>query len=68
MTSVGGRNDEKRQICEVHGRLADEHADKTPEDVESAVVNAYRHFDGLRLRDFVPLLVERRARRALGNS
>ncbi len=42
------------------------HAD-TPADTVTQIVNeAYRRFDGQPIRDFVPLLVERRAQEQLG--
>lgn len=40
---------------------------QTPADMVTQVVDdAYRRFDGQPIRDFVPLLVERRAQERLG--
>ncbi|MFE0750627.1 three-helix bundle dimerization domain-containing protein [Gordonia sp. NPDC058843] len=61
-------NDERRQVTEVQHRLIGMYTDKKPEDVAEAVEAAYRHFDGIDVRDFVPLLVERRANQALSGS
>ena len=57
--------DERRQIGEVQERLIAAYADHPSQKVVAAVEAAYRHFDGIRIRDFVPLLVERRANAAL---
>ncbi|MCG7632583.1 MULTISPECIES: three-helix bundle dimerization domain-containing protein [Gordonia] len=61
-------NDERRQVTEVQHRLIGMYTDKKPEEVAEAVEAAYRHFDGIDVRDFVPLLVERRANNALSGS
>jgi hypothetical protein len=61
-------NDERRQVTEVQHRLIGMYTDKNPEEVAEAVEAAYRHFDGIDVRDFVPLLVERRANEALSGS
>ncbi|ROZ89103.1 three-helix bundle dimerization domain-containing protein [Gordonia sp. OPL2] len=61
-------NDELRQISQVQDRLIGLYSHKRPEDVALAVKTAHQHFEGIRVRDFVPLLVERRANKALGGS
>ena len=61
-------NDERRQVTEVQHRLIGMYTDKKPEEVAEAVEAAYRHFDGIDVRDFVPLLVERRANETLSGS
>ena len=61
-------NDERRQVTEVQHRLIGMYGDRKPEEVADAVEAAYRHFDGTDVRDFVPLLVERRANKALGGT
>ena len=61
-------NDERRQVTEVQHRLIGMYGDRKPEEVADAVEAAYRHFDGTDVRDFVPLLVERRANETLSGS
>ena len=61
-------NDELRQIGQVQDRLIGLYSHRRPEDVATAVQTAYQHFDGLSVRDFIPLLVERRANKDLGGS
>ncbi|MFC9980391.1 three-helix bundle dimerization domain-containing protein [Gordonia sp. NPDC127522] len=61
-------NDERRQVTEVQHRLIGMYSDRKPGEVAAAVEAAYRHFDGTDVRDFVPLLVERRANDALSGS
>ncbi|MYR08162.1 hypothetical protein GTV32_18485 [Gordonia sp. SID5947] len=65
---MAGDNDERRQIDEVRARLTEVHTGRSSDDVAGVVEAAYRHFDGIRVRDFVPLLVERRANQELGGS
>ncbi|WAC57240.1 three-helix bundle dimerization domain-containing protein [Gordonia sp. SL306] len=65
---MAGDDDERRQINEVRTRLTEAYAGHPSDDVAGAVEAAYRHFDGTRVRDFVPLLVERRANQELGGS
>lgn len=57
--------EELRQIGNVVDRLAVRHANVRRENVERAVHDAYARFTGRRVRDFVPLLVERSAREAI---
>ncbi|GAA3721681.1 three-helix bundle dimerization domain-containing protein [Gordonia hankookensis] len=65
---MAGDDDERKQITEVRTRLTAAYAGVPPDDVAAAVDDAYRRFDGTRVRDFVPLLVERRANQELGGS
>ena len=52
---------EAASIEEVERRLVSKYA-QLPQDVVAAVVrSAHAHFEQSRVRDFVPLLVERRA-------
>ncbi|MAU80284.1 hypothetical protein VX037_23015 [Gordonia sp. Z-3] len=60
--------DERRQIGEVQERLIAAYSDRPSQTVAAAVEAAYRHFDGIRVRDFVPLLVERRANASLNGN
>jgi hypothetical protein len=48
-------------------RLAAAHAELPSEQVELAVNDALASFSGASIREFVPLLVERRARKQLAN-
>lgn len=41
---------------------------RTPDEVEAVVAAAHASFDDRRIRDFVPVLVERKARAALGKA
>lgn len=61
-------NDELRQISEVQHRLIGLYSHRSPDDVAAAVETAYKHFEGTEVRDFVPLLVERRANKTLGGT
>lgn len=61
-------NDELRQISEVQHRLIGLYSHRSPDDVAAAVEKAYKHFEGTEVRDFVPLLVERRANQTLGGT
>ncbi|MFC6010498.1 three-helix bundle dimerization domain-containing protein [Nocardia lasii] len=60
--------DEAQQIEAVVQRLAQRYPSIPFEDVEDAVYLAYGTFDDARVRDFIPLLVERRATRALATA
>lgn len=52
-------------VEEVERRLTDSHTDIPPERINFIVESAYAHFEHSRIRDFVPLFVERRARAEL---
>ncbi|TGD89756.1 hypothetical protein BayCH28_03940 [Mycolicibacterium sp. CH28] len=49
-------------IEQVVDRLCTAHPDLPHDDVTRAVDSAYERFTGSRVREFIPLLVERRAR------
>ena len=53
--------DEHVMVEEVERRLADSYADIPAERINSIVQSAYAQFEHSRIRDFVPLFVERRA-------
>jgi hypothetical protein len=53
--------EEPALIEEVKHRLARRYAEFAPEHVAAIVQDAHARFDRSRVRDFVPLLVERRA-------
>ncbi|MCK0519299.1 three-helix bundle dimerization domain-containing protein [Williamsia sp. DF01-3] len=59
---------EQQQIEQIADKLADKHADVPTEAVAEVVEDAYRKFDGQPIRDFVPLLAERRAEEELGGN
>ena len=50
---------------ELEERLIDVYTEVKPEQVYATVGQAHAAFDTSPIRDFIPLLVERRARRAL---
>ena len=52
---------EEALIDEVHQRLVNKYAHLAPGDVSSAVEAALTRFGRSSIRDFIPLLVERRA-------
>ncbi|MDV7243527.1 MULTISPECIES: three-helix bundle dimerization domain-containing protein [Rhodococcus] len=56
---------EERDIDVVRTRLIQRFPDLEPGVVEDLVVATLHRFDGCRIRDFVPLLVERAATRTL---
>lgn len=57
--------DEHVMVEEVARRLADSHSDISAERISSIVQGAYAQFEHSRIRDFIPLFVERRARAEL---
>ncbi|MGK9269797.1 DUF3562 domain-containing protein [Williamsia muralis] len=57
---------EHRQIAKIAERLALCHPEIPVADVECLVESIYARFDDAHVRDFIPLLVERRAREQLG--
>ncbi len=60
--------DEHVMVEEVERRLTDSYADIPADRINSIVQSAYAHFEHSRIRDFVPLFVERRARAELARS
>lgn len=59
--------EERRMIDQVGQRLAAAHPDIPAESVDAAVVAAHARFEGRRIRDFVPLFVERAAKTNLAS-
>jgi hypothetical protein len=55
-------------LAEVERRLAGTYADLPPDRISSAVQKAQAQFEQSPIRDFVPLLVERRARAELAST
>lgn len=60
-TTVTITAEEQRALDEIRTRLAAKFPAVDPSDIESAVADAHRRFDSGRIRDFVPLFVERDA-------
>jgi hypothetical protein len=58
---------EETRIANLIERLAVAHADLPSEQVKVTVHDALARFSGASVREFVPLLVERRARKQLIN-
>ncbi|AMU68169.1 hypothetical protein PP633_17680 [Mycobacteroides abscessus] len=57
---------EQTLLMEIAGRLVQDFPGLTRADVDAAVRQAYARFDSSPVRDFVPLFVEKRAHRDLG--
>ncbi|MTE17282.1 three-helix bundle dimerization domain-containing protein [Nocardia aurantiaca] len=58
-------SDEEQQLSELVARLADRFPELTARVVGEVVRGIHRDFDGHRVREFIPLLVERIAERQL---
>lgn len=58
---------EQVQIAEVERRLAGRYTLVPPDEVSAVVRDAHKLFHQSRIRDFVPLLVERRTREDLAH-
>ncbi|RRQ29161.1 hypothetical protein DK926_04575 [Rhodococcus sp. Eu-32] len=59
--------EEQRALDEIVSRLSEKFPETDSSTVESAVADAHRRFDDTKIRDFVPLFVERHAASALSN-
>jgi hypothetical protein len=64
--SVGGNNigmpqEERARIDDVERRLAEKYSALPGDHVTTVVRHAYSHFRSSRVREFIPLLVQRRA-------
>lgn len=59
--------EEERQIAQVKAYLAAAFPAAAADRVGTAVAEAYHRFDPAHVRDFVPLLVERRAKQSLAS-
>ncbi|MGY4708040.1 three-helix bundle dimerization domain-containing protein [Mycolicibacterium sp. CBM1] len=60
-----GQISEAVMIGQVVDRLVAVHPELPPDDVAGVVHSAYQRFQASKVREFVPLLVERRARAEL---
>jgi hypothetical protein len=61
-----GRTSEEARIAALIQRLSESHPDVPRDQVAAAVHDALSSFGAASVRDYVPLLVERRARQLLG--
>ena len=76
MTAVSQRDDDESmigddellQVEQVIERLMTRYPSVSPVDIEHAVRTVHKRFADCRIRDFVPLLVEKAARRDLADS
>lgn len=59
---------EQTSVAEVHARLTRMYPHFAPEEIAATVARVYARFDQSRIRDYVPLLVERRARAELASA
>lgn len=57
---------EQMMLREITRRLAQDFPASSPTDVDAAVQQAYARFESSRIRDFIPLFVEKHARHDLG--
>ena len=61
------KTDEVTQIAEVIARMVETYHDRPTADVAQVVQTLHAGFDNAKIREFVPLLVEREARAVLGS-
>ena len=63
-----GRSDEAAQIAEVIARVSATYPDISTPDIERVVQTVHTGFDDAKVREFIPLLVERKVRAVLALS
>ena len=61
------KTDEVTQIAEVIARMVETYHDRSTADVAQVVQTLHAGFNNAKIRDFVPLLVEREARAVLAH-
>lgn len=61
------QHDERQHIDLIAEKLIKQHTSLSADAVAQVVEDAYHRFDDQPIRDFVPLLVERRAHERLGD-
>jgi hypothetical protein len=59
---------ERAPVAEVQTRLTSKYPHFSPDEIAATVARVYARFDRSRIRDYVPLLVERRARAELASA
>jgi hypothetical protein len=59
--NVGMPHEERALISDLERRLAEKYSALPMDHVTAVVRHAYSHFESSRVRDFIPLLVQRRA-------
>ena len=59
---------ERASVDEVQTRLTGKYPHFSPDEIAATVARVYARFDRSRIRDYVPLLVERRARTELASA
>jgi hypothetical protein len=59
---------ERASVDEVQTRLTSKYPYFSPDEIAATVARVYARFDRSRIRDYVPLLVERRARAELASA
>lgn len=57
--------DEEKTIAEIIARLTERFPEASPDEVTAAVDGARESFDGSKVRDFVPVLIEKEAKKRL---
>jgi len=62
-----GQVDEAAQIAEVMARIAATYPDISSVDIERVVQTVHTGFDDAKVREFIPLLVERKVRTVLAH-
>jgi hypothetical protein len=61
------RTDEAVQIAEVIARISANYPDISTTDIERVVQTVHTGFDDAKVREFIPLLVERKVRAVLAH-
>jgi hypothetical protein len=59
--NIGVPQEERALIRDLERRLAEKYADLPVDHVTAVIRHAYSRFESSRVRDFIPLLVQRRA-------
>jgi hypothetical protein len=59
---------ERASVAEVQARLTSKYPHFSQDEIAATVARVYARFDRSRIRDYVPLLVERRARAELASA
>ena len=62
------KKDEATQLAEVIARVVATHPGRSTTDIAQVVQTLYAGFDNAKIREFVPLLVEREARAVVANA